>query len=139
MLRWRSVESRRQKSQFMSSGVIYETKKKDREKNSQYQFVSEDRLVFHLCKKSRNQTMLGVQSPELSTHSHRNRRNSDRCTFQPLPALTALILPRRMSLRYVALEILRYLMASWVVSTPLLSITNTVLSPLVRTFLEKPT
>jgi hypothetical protein len=52
----------------------------------------------------------------------KKRRSSDWRTLHPFPALMALILPRRIYLRNVGLEIFRYSMASSEVRTKSVSI-----------------
>ena len=66
----------------------------------------------------------------------KNRVSSDWRILQPFPALIALILPRRIYLRNVGLEIFKYSMASSVVNTvsKSLSINDIELPPFVLNF-----
>ena len=59
----------------------------------------------------------------------KNRYNSDRRILQPFPALMALILPRRIYLRKVGLEIFKYSIASSVVKTLSISMIAIELPP----------
>jgi len=61
---------------------------------------------------------LGIQPGLFGKESYpafMNRFNSERVILQPLPALAALIFPKRIYLRRVGFEILRYSHASFVV------------------------